>query len=187
MRTHAFVVAGLCGLAPALGAQTPSPQQRLALFEGTWRATPSEASAGGASPAAAGYARYRWAAAGRWMEYEVCFDSLAGMPRYAVVGLLGYDAERNAYAAWAFNSLGHVVAYLGHWESVSRLVFDARDVAAEQRSRVVYTIGTDSTVRFSAQRATGGDRYLPYFETVLSRTPVSGRGVPSTPGQPLCR
>jgi len=182
MRMFRFVLtAFLCGTAIAETQPAEVAQlQRLAFLVGDWRATGRtypEKYGDRAGPTT-GSARYRWANRDTWLLSEVSLDS--GFP-YGVIVLVAIDRATLAYRAYAMtNFSSNAVAYIGHWQSDTTLIFDgALDTTGARRQRVTYEKLADGQVGFRVEEShDGGESYIPDSELLLERQGIVDSGPP---------
>lgn len=143
---------------------------RLDFFVGDWQNTgtiyPGPFGPGGDST---GATTYRWEMGGVWLMYDSRL-TLPGMGEYRVQGGVTYDRRAGQYRAFAFNSLGVLLVYDGHWEGADRLVFDLVHPQPQGGSRVVYIKNPDGSIQMNSETSTDGTNYKPYFETTLTPT-----------------
>jgi hypothetical protein len=168
-------------LAMAAVAQPVAPPRadaRLDFFVGEWTSrNVHHASPFGPAGTSTGTARYQWAMDGVWLQYESRFD-VPGLGPYEVRGGVAVDLRVAGYRAFAYNSLGVVVEYVGDWESETRLVLTAVRSMPVPGTRVVYEQRSDGTVLFLAEREAEGGSWVAYFESELTRAPPAATSDP---------
>ena len=122
---------------------------------------------------ATGHASYRWVNRDTWLLSEVSLESSFS---YGVTVMVAVDPGIMAYRAYAMTNFSpNAIAYQGHWQDDSTLVFEgALDPGGSQRQRVIYEKGGDGKLRFRAEEShDGGANYFPDSELLLERQQAS--------------
>jgi hypothetical protein len=152
----------------AVNASGRAPEgSKLDFFVGNWHNTgqvyPGPFGPGGPST---GTTTYCWELDGKWLMYTSRL-SLPGLGAYEVQGGVTYNPRSQRYDAFAFNNLGALLVYDGHWGDDSQLVFNL--TYPPGRSRVVYIKLPDGRIQMNSENSKDGITYEAYFETTLSR------------------
>ena len=143
--------------------------KRLNIFVGSWRAEGQvEPGSFGPGGPVHGSTAYRWGLEGAWLTYTSRLQ-LPQLGTYEVRGGLAVAGDAQ-YRAFAFNSMGVLLAYNGRWETPTTLRFDATyPAAAVGVQRVSYERLPRGQIEMRSEKKGDGGVYEAYFAIILTR------------------
>jgi hypothetical protein len=118
---------------------------------------------------ATGETSYHWAVGGKWLLYVSRLE-LPGLGRYEVHGGVTFNSRARKYDAYAINSLGNLLVYVGEWVDETTLAFMLVHPLPRDRARVVYHKLPDGSFKMTSENASVEGEFVPYFEISYVRT-----------------
>jgi hypothetical protein len=142
-------------------------EETLGFLVGDWRNS-GHVSPGPFGPGGpiTGITSYHWDVGGKWLLYISRLE-LPGLGAYEVHGGVVFNSRVEKYEAYAINSLGNLMVYEGEWQDDATLVFTLVYPQSRDLARVVYRKLSDGSFKMTAENASEGGEFVPYFETAF--------------------
>jgi len=144
-------------------------EERLEFFVGDWQDSghtlPDPFGPGSAT---AGRTTYRWQVGGKWLVYTSRMF-IPGIGEYEVHGGVTFNDQTGKYDAFAVNNFGNLIVYEGVWTDRTTLIFTLIHPPPVGKSRVVYHVLADGSMRMTSERVTENGDLQVYFQTEMTR------------------